>query len=392
MNRPAIELADIVRAAGNDFIDRHRSSLTWPQLKVLRAIQRCRTAALGGHLDGCSECGHQAVSYNSCRDRHCPRCQTSARDRWLAERTKELLPVPYAHVVFTIPHQLAALAQQNKRVLYDLLLRTSAATLLEVAADPRHLGAKLGFLSVLHTWGQNLKHHPHAHCVVPTGGLAFDESSWIRRRDAFFLPVKVLSKVFRGKFVAGLRRAFSAGKLSFHGELKALSNQRLFGAFVRSLYRTDWVVYSKKPFREPQHVLQYLARYTHRVAISSHRLLSFRDGQVTFTWKDYAHGNKQKRMTVSADEFLRRFLTHVLPRGFVRIRFSGFLSSRKRARLLPLCRLLIGTPFRDEAKRASSPPRLFACPCCGGGMTLIRRLTAAELSLRASETAFNDSS
>jgi hypothetical protein len=392
MNRPAIELADIVRAAGNDFIDRHRSSLTWPQLKVLRAIQRCRTAELGGHLDGCTECGHQAISYNSCRDRHCPRCQTSARDRWLAERTKELMPVPYAHVVFTIPHQLAALAQQNKRVLYDLLLRTSAATLLEVAADPRHLGAKIGFLSILHTWGQNLKHHPHAHCVVPTGGLASDGSSWIRPRDGFFLPVKVLSRVFRGKFVAGLRRAFGAGKLSFHGELKALSNQRLFGAFVRSLYRTDWVVYSKKPFRGPQHVLQYLARYTHRVAISSHRLVSFRDGQVTFRWKDYAHGKKQKRMTVSADEFLRRFLTHVLPRGFVRIRFFGFLASRKRARLLPICRALIGTFLPDKAEPASTVSRLFTCPCCGGGMALIGRFTAAELSLHANRTALNDSS
>ena len=342
MNRPAVELADIVRAIGDDFIDRHRSSLTWPQLKVLLAIRRCRTAALGGHLDGCSQCGHQAISYNSCRNRHCPRCQTSARDRWLAERTKELLPVPYSHVVFTIPHQLAALAQQNKRVLYDLLLRTSAATLLEIAADPRHLGAKIGFLSVLHTWGQNLKHHPHVHCVVPTGGLAFDESSWIRPRDGFFLPVKVLSKVFRGKFVAGLRRAFGSGKLSFHGDLKGLSNDRLFREFVRSLYRTDWVVYSKKPFRGPEHVLQYLARYTHRVAISSHRLLAFNDGRVTFRWKDYAHGNKQKTMTLSGDEFLRRFLIHVLPRGFVRIRFFGFLSRRKRARLLPICRTLVG--------------------------------------------------
>ena len=229
MNRPAIELADIVGAIGDDFVDRHRSSLTWPQLKALLAIRRCRTAALGGHLDDCSQCGHQAISYNSCRNRHCPRCQTSARNRWLAERTKELLPVAYSHVVFTIPHQLAALAQQNKRVLYDLLLRTSAATLLEIAADPRHLGAKIGFLSVLHTWGQNLKHHPHVHCVVPTGGLAFDESAWIRPRDGFFLPVKVLSKVFRGKFVAGLRRAFGSGKEAgtYHTEaLRALRPER----------------------------------------------------------------------------------------------------------------------------------------------------------------------
>jgi hypothetical protein len=213
MNRPVVELADIVGAIGDDFIDRHRSSLTWPQLKALLAIRRCRTAALGGHLDDCSQCGHQAISYNSCRNRHCPRCQTSARNRWLAERTKELLPVAYSHVVFTLPQQLAMLAQQNKRVLYDLLLRTSAATLLEIAADPRHLGAKIGFLSVLHTWGQNLKHHPHVHCVVPTGGLAFDESCWIRPQDGFFLPVKVLSKVFRGKFVAGLRRAFRLRKV-----------------------------------------------------------------------------------------------------------------------------------------------------------------------------------
>jgi hypothetical protein len=392
MNRPVVELADIVRAIGDDFIDRHRSSLTWPQLKVLLAIRRCRTAALGGHLDGCSQCGHQAVSYNSCRNRHCPRCQTSARDRWLAERTKELLPVPYSHVVFTIPHQLAPLAQQNKRVLYDLLLRASAATLLEIAADPRHLGAKIGFLSVLHTWGQNLKHHPHVHCVVPTGGLAFDESSWIRSRDGFFLPVKVLSKVFRGKFVAGLRRAFGSGKLSFHGDLKGLASQRLFRAFVRSLYGTDWVVYSKKPFRGPEHVLQYLARYTHRVAISSHRLLSFNDGRVTFRWKDYAHGNKQKAMTLSGDEFLRRFLIHVLPRGFVRIRFFGFLSRRSRARLLPICRMLAGALPQDRTASTPVVPRLFVCPCCGGTMMIIQRFAASALYLSGSRPGLNDSS
>ena len=392
MNRPAVELADIIRAIGDDFIDRHRSSLTWPQLKVLLAIRRCRTAALGGHLDGCSQCGHQAISYNSCRNRHCPRCQTSARDRWLAERTKELLPVPYSHVVFTIPHQLAALAQQNKRVLYDLLLRTSAATLLKIAADPRHLGAKIGFLSVLHTWGQNLRHHPHVHCVVPTGGLAFDESSWIRPRDGFFLPVKVLSKVFRGKFVAGLRRAFGSGKLSFHGDLRALSNRRLFCEFVRSLYRTDWVVYSKKPFRGPEHVLQYLARYTHRVAISSHRLLAFHDRRVTFRWKDYAHGNKQKTMTLTGDEFLRRFLVHVLPRGFVRIRFFGFLSRRTRARIMPICRTLVGAIPHEKAEPAPGVSRLFTCPCCGGLMTIRQWFTLPRLRLCGSRPGLNDSS
>jgi hypothetical protein len=392
MNRPALELADIVRTVGNDFIDRNRSWLTWPQVRFLLAIQRCRTAALGGHLDGCSQCGHQAISYNSCRNRHCPRCQTSARDRWLAERTKELLPGPYSHVVFTIPHQLAALAYQNKRVLYDLLLRTSAATLLEIAADPSHLGADIGFLSVLHTWGQNLQHHPHVHCVVPTGGLAFDESSWIRSRDGFFLPVKVLSKVFRGKFVAGLRRAFGSAKLSFYGDVKALSNLRLFRAFIRSLYRTDWIVYSKKPFRGPEHVLNYLARYTHRVAISNHRLLSFCDGKVTFRWKDYAHRQKQKRMTLSADEFLRRFLLHVLPRGFVRIRFFGFLARRKRAHMLPLCRMLVGALSRDKPNPLPGISQLFACPCCGGAMSIIQRFTGPALRLCTNRPSFNDSS
>jgi hypothetical protein len=277
-------------------------------------------------------------------------------------------------------------------VLYDLLLRTSAATLLEIAADSRHLGADIGFLSVLHTWGQNLQHHPHVHCVVPTGGLAFDESSWIRSRDGFFLPVKVLSKVFRGKFVAGLRRAFSSGKLSFHGDLKALSNQRLFHAFIRSLYRTDWIVYSKKPFRGPEHVLHYLARYTHRVAISNHRLLSFRDGKVTFRWKDYTHRSKQKRMTLSADEFLRRFLLHVLPRGFVRIRFFGFLSPRKRAHMLPLCRMLVGALPHDRSDPVPVGSRLFACPSCGGAMTIIQRFTGPALRLYTNRPGLNDSS
>lgn len=392
MNRPVVELADIVEAIGDDFIDRHRSSLTWPQLKALLAIRRCRTAALGGHLDDCAQCGHQTISYNSCRNRHCPRCQTSARDRWLSERTKELLPVAYSHVVFTLPQQLAALAQQNKRVLYDLLLRTSAATLLEIAADAHHLGAKIGFLSVLHTWGQNLKHHPHVHCVVPTGGLAFDEASWIRPRDGFFLPVKVLSKVFRGKFVAGLRRAFSSGRLSFHGELKGLSSQRLFRAFARSLYRNDWVVYSKKPFCGPEHVLQYLARYTHRVAISSHRLLSFGDDQITFLWKDYAHGNKQKRMTLSGDEFLRRFLMHVLPRGFVRIRFFGFLSRRTRAHLLPICRRMVGALPPRSCDAAPVALGLLTCPRCGGAMTIIQRFAMPELRSRVNRPGWNDSS
>jgi hypothetical protein len=392
MSRPTVELADIVRALGNDFIARNRSWLTWPQVRVLLAIQRCRTAALGGHLDGCSRCGHQAISYNSCRNRHCPRCQTSSRNRWLAERSNELLPVPYSHVVFTIPHQLAALAYQNKRVLYGLLLRASAATLLQIAADPLHLGADIGFLSVLHTWGQNLQHHPHVHCVVPAGGMAFDRSCWIRPRGRFFLPVKVLGKVFRGKFVAGLRRLFGSGKLSFHGELKPLAGPRPFRAFIRSLHRTDWVVYAKKPFRGPEHVLHYLARYTHRVAISNHRLVSFDSHQVTFRWKDYAHGNKQKTMTLHADDFLRRFLLHVLPRSFVRIRFFGFLSASKRRALLPVCRALAGALLPDNTSGVSVVSGLFICPRCGGAMILIKQLTALTLRLHATQAGFNDTS
>ncbi len=345
MIRPTLEVADIIRAQGEHFIERSRSWLTWAQRKVLYAIARCRTAALGGHRDRCARCGHRAISYNSCRNRHCPKCQTGARNRWLAERSKELLPVRYVHVVFTLPHQLAPLAYQNKRLLYRLLFQASAATLLEVAATPQHLGAHIGFLSVLHTWGQNLQHHPHVHCVIPAGGLSADHTRWIQPRYPFFLPVKVLSRVFRGKFVAGLQRAFRQGKLGFYGDQKSLRDPKLFRALVRSLFRQDWIVYAKPPFGGPQYVLHYLARYTHRVAISNHRLISFQNGQVSFRWKDYAHGSKQRIMTLSADEFLRRFLLHVLPKGFVRIRFFGFLANRRRATLLPICRQLLAAPI-----------------------------------------------
>ena len=308
MNRPTLEVADIIRAAGNSFIDRHRNHLTWPQLKVLRAIRDCRTAALGGHLDRCSRCGRQAISYNSCRNRHCPKCQTNKRDQWLAKQTQDLLPVPYFHVVFTLPHDLSALVLQNRKVLYDLLFRTSADTLLEVAADPDHLGAEIGFLSVLHTWGQNLLLHPHVHCVIPAGGLATDGSRWIHTRPGFFLPIRVLSKVFRGKFAEALKTLFRRKKLQFHGSLKRPRRAaRRLRSFSGSCSARDWVVYAKPPFGGPEHVLHYLARYTHRVAISNHRLLAFENDRVTFRWKDYAHGNKKRKMTVSADEFLRRF-------------------------------------------------------------------------------------
>jgi len=385
MIRPTFEVADIIRAQGKGFIERSRSWLTWPQRKVLHAIERCRTAALGGHRDRCLRCGHRAISYNSCRNRHCPKCQTGARNRWLAERSKELLPVRYVHVVFTLPHQLASLAYQNKRLVYRLLFRASAATLLEVAADPRHLGAEIGFLSVLHPWGQNLQHHPHIHRVIPAGGLSADHTRWIQPRYAFFLPIKVLSRVFRGKFVADLQRAFRQAKLGFYGDQKALQDPKLFRALLRSLFRQDWIVYAKPPFGGPQYVLHYLARYTHRVAISNHRLLAFQDGQVTFRWKDYAHGHKKRKMTLTADEFLRRFLLHVLPKGFVRIRFFGFLANRRRATLLPICRQLLPAqpPSSSACPASPQPPPPWSCPRCGGPMVIIERLTAKQIWLRA---------
>jgi hypothetical protein len=398
MNRPPFEVADIIRAAGKSFIDEHRSWLTGLHLKVLSAIERCRTAALGGHRDRCTRCGHTAaISYNSCRNRHCPKCQTNARDKWLAARTKELIAVPYVHVVFTLPHQLAPLAFHNKKVLYGLLFRASAATLLEIAADPKHLGGDIGFLSVLHTWGQNLLHHPHVHCVIPAGGLSADRQRWVHPRYPFFLPVKVLSRVFRGKFVAGLKRAFQQGELGLPGGLKPLAQDKTFRAFLRSLFRQDWVVYAKPPFGGPEHVLQYLARYTHRVAISNHRIVDSADGKVTFLWKDYAHGSKRRRMTLTADEFLRRFLLHTLPRGFIRIRFFGFLASRRRAVLLPLCQQLLDAspPSRSPtppATSAGSPP-LWICPHCGGPMLVRERLTAQQILWESQrQRAFVDTS
>ncbi len=382
MNKPPFEVADIIRAAGDGFVEKNRSRLSWQHLRVLHAIERCRTAALGGHRDRCARCGHQAISYCSCRNRHCGKCQTSARDRWLAAREKELLAVPYVHVVFTLPHQLSSLALANKRILYDLLLRASAETLLEIAADPKHLGADIGFMSVLHTWGQNVLHHPHAHCVVPAGGLSADHQSWVRPRYAFFLPVKVLSRVFRGKFVDGLKKAFRKRKLCFAGALRPLAQDVAFRSFLRSLFRENWVVYAKPPFGGPSHVLHYLARYTHRVAISNHRLVAVADGKVTFRWKDYAHGSKQKLMTVTADEFLRRFLLHVLPPGFVRIRFFGFLANRRRKALLPLCRALLRMTQQPQSLDPTPPtssPSMWRCPQCQGPMLLIERFTAQQV-------------
>ncbi len=386
MDRPPLEVADLVRAAGQAFIERSRSWISGKHIKALLAIVRCRTAPLGGHLDECTRCGHRAISYNSCRNRHCPKCQAGARDRWLAARHQELLPTRYVHVVFTLPRELAPLALQNKKVLYNLLFRTSAETLLEVARDPRHLGAEIGFFSVLHTWNQKLGLHPHIHCVVPAGGLSADHTHWIKTRYAFFLPVKVLSRVFRGKFVAALKRAFRDGQLRFHGDLRPLAQPKTFSSWLRPLFRKDWVVYAKRPFGGPEHVLQYLGRYTHRVAISNHRLVSLADQKVTFRWRDSAHNNAQKLMTLSLDEFLRRFLLHLLPQGFVRIRNFGFLANRKRAITLPICFQLLGSAPEPQAKQDisnPSPSDLWLCPQCGGPMTVIERFTAAEIQLRS---------
>jgi hypothetical protein len=388
MQRPVLELADVIRAAGEAFLDRSQGWFTWLHLKVYNAILACRTAALGGHVDECSRCGYQAVSYNSCGNRHCPKCQTRARNRWLAARKRDLLPTRYAHVVFTLPRQLAPVALQNKREIYGLLFRASAETLLAVARDPRHLGAQIGFFSVLHTWNQQLLVHPHVHCVVPAGGLSVDQTRWISAARRFFLPVKILSRVFRGKFVAGLRKLHRDGSLVFSGTLAHLRDPRAFAAWLRSLFRSDWVVYSKPPFGSAEYVLHYLGQYTHRVAISNHRLVALADGMVTFRWRDSAHHNQQRLARIPVDEFLRRFFLHVLPPGFVRIRHFGFLAHRRRAALLPRCLELLArasqsppTPAAERNSDVAAP--LWRCPICQGPMIMVQRLSPMELRLRA---------
>jgi hypothetical protein len=382
MSRPAVEVADILRAQGSRFLDRYNKSFSFQQLKAFRAIQNCRTAALGGHLDACFQCGHQAISYNSCRNRHCPKCQAKAREQWLAARHRELLVADYFHVVFTVPHELNVLALQNPREFYDLLFTASAQTLLEVAADPRHLGAEIGAISILHTWGQNLLLHPHVHCVIPAGGISPDHTSWVRPRYPFFLPVKVLSRVFRGKFCAGLKRLYRRKRLRCAGPASVLAEPKQFHQLLRRLHRQDWVVYAKPAFGGPEKVLRYLGRYTHRIAISNHRLLAFNGQRVTFRWKDYAHGGKQRKMTLDGTEFLRRFFIHVLPKGFVRIRHFGFLANRFRSSRLSLCRELLPVSPVVAAVQQScgEAPSNWECPRCGGPMIVIFRLTSADLS------------
>ena len=341
---------------------------------------------MGGHVESCLGCGHETIAYNSCRNRHCPKCQAGARAKWFADRQREVLPIEYFHVVFTVPPAIAAVALQNKRVVYEILLRASATTLVRLGKDPNRLGAQMGVLSVLHTWGQRLDHHPHVHCVVTGGGLALDRSRWVPSRPGFLFPVRVMGHLFRGRFLAELKAAFARGELSFHGRIADLADAHAFHRYLKPLYDADWVVYSKPPFGGPQCVIKYLARYTHRVAISNRRLIAASDGKVSFAFKDYADDGKRKVMTLDAVEFLRRFLLHILPRGFQRIRHYGLLANRHRKQLLDISRSRLGSdcvpPSRDvageSANIASAPPATTAtsktktCSRCGA-LTLVRR-------------------
>jgi hypothetical protein len=397
-----LEVADVVRAHEDDYLA--AQGATAAQRQVLRAIRNCRTATLGGHVEGCDHCGHLRIAYNSCRNRHCPKCQGPATARWLQARAAELLPVPYFHLVFTLPAALGPLILQNPRLLYGLLMQAVAETLLQVAADPRHLGAEIGFLAVLHTWGQNLMHHPHVHCVIPAGGIADNGQQWIACRKDFFLPVRVLSRVFRGKFIGGLKRAHLRGELTFHGGLAKLAESRDFEQLLDQVVRHEWVVYAKRPFGNPAAVLKYLARYTHRVAISNQRLVALKDGEVSFRWKDYAHGGRERLMKLSAVEFLRRFLLHVLPRAFVKIRHYGFLANRARTTKLELCRRLLhvedpGSQI-DLATSDVTAPDAFSetsslpqpCPQCHmGRMRIIYHLEPQRAQPRQ-DLAYHDSS
>jgi hypothetical protein len=351
MTAPALELGDIFRLHGPAYLTTFGDSLSREQKQALRAIAACRTAALGAYIEQCDQCGYRKIAYCSCRNRHCPRCRARARAQWLGQRAAELLPVEYFHVVFTLPQLLAPLALQNQRLVYGILFRAAAETLLQIAADPRHLGARLGFLAVLHTWGQNLHHHPHLHCVVPGGGIAPDCCRWIACRRQFLFPVKVLSRLFRAKFIAYLKTAFHEGKLGFHGELQSLGEKRSFAQWLRRLAVIEWVVYAKPPFGGPQQVLKYLARYTHRVAISNQRLVALEDGRVTFRWKNYVRAGERATMTLQVEEFIRRFLLHVLPGGFVKVRHFGFLANRGRRDNVRLCRQLL-------AASSTTPPDL----------------------------------
>ena len=380
MPRPKLEVADIFRAHGPAYRHEHTGHLNLPQLKVMSAVENCRTAALGGHVAACTKCSHQHIAYNSCRNRHCPKCQGAAAQDWMQARMEDLLPVEYFHMVFTLPSQVADIAYQNKAEVYGLLFRASSETLRIIAADPKHLGAKIGMTSVLHTWGSAMMHHPHVHVIVPGGGLSRDGGRWIACRSGFFLPVKVLSRLFRRLFIEGLIRLHKAGKLRFFGDLAKLIDPAIFAAHLSPLRKTDWVVYAKPPFGGPEAVLAYLSRYTHRIAISNHRLVSADADTVAFRWKDYRikQGERMKVMHLSTDEFIRRFLIHVLPSGFHRIRHTGFLANGiRRDRIGQIRRLLAAEPeptqMPDEATNSEPDAPLVhqPCPKCGGAMIII---------------------
>jgi len=380
MPRPKLEVADIFRAHGAAYRREFAGHLNLPQLKVMSAIENCRTAALGGHIAACTKCSHQHIAYNSCRNRHCPKCQGAAAQDWMQARMEDLLPVEYFHVVFTLPSQIADIAFQNKATVYGLLFKAAAQTLLTIAADPKHLGAKIGMTSVLHTWGSAMTHHPHVHVIVPGGGLSRDGGRWISCRPRFFLPVKVLSQLFRRLFLEGLVRLHKAGKLRFFGDLAKLADPDPFAAHLSALRKIDWVVYAKPPFGGPEAVLAYLSRYTHRVAISNHRLVSADANTVVFRWKDYRikRGDRMKIMRLATNEFIRRFLIHVLPSGFHRIRHTGFLANGiRRDRIAKIRRWLVAEPepgqMTDEATNSEpdDPPVHQPCPKCGGPMIVI---------------------
>ena len=382
MDRPKLEVADVFRRYGEAYRQEHCASMSVAQRRVMTAIEVCRTAALGGHLEQCDHCGHQRNAYNSCANRHCPKCQSLARAHWIQARQAELLNTEYFHVVFTLPDQIATIANQNKRELYGILFRTAAETLRAIAADPKHLGAEIGFFAVLHTWGQHLLHHPHLHCVVPGGGLSPDGTAWIACQAGFFLSVRVLSRLFRRLFLEYLVKAFDAGKLEFFSSLESLRDRHTFLDYLAPTRETEWVVYAKRPFAGPEQVLDYVGRYTHRVAISNNRLLDVTEGKVTFRYKDYRHDAQQKTMTLEAEEFIRRFLLHVLPEGFQRIRYYGFLANRYRAQKLAHCRDLLGMPALDrtasevnkdysERYEELTSSSLWQCPVCHQGRMLI---------------------
>lgn len=405
--RPSLEVADILRAHGEAFRRAHAGRLSLGQLKVMSAIEACRTAELGGHVARCEACERLAVSYNSCRNRHCPKCQGQAAQAWLEERQADLLPVPYFHVVFTLPAPMAAIAFQNKALVYGLLFKAAAQTLTTIAADPKHLGARIGLIGVLHTWGSALTHHPHVHCIVPGGGVSPDGQRWVACRKGFFLPVRVLSRLFRRLFIEKLAAAHAQGALSFFGELAGLADPKAFAAHLAPLRRTEWVVYAKPPFGGPAAVLAYLARYTHRVAISNHRLVSLDDHAVRFRWKDYRTADaatgavKIKTMALSPNEFIRRFLLHVLPAGFHRIRHYGFLAKGVQAPALDQLRSLItaqadepaASPPEPEAPAAEPPPaEPRACPCCGGVLRLVEVFSRGQPPRSLTRQLWMDSS